>query len=54
MHKIMFSCYAQDSGNVNSWRLGGTVLQTFLRVPPLEVIAALLKPPGVSLLYSFS
>ena len=34
MHKIMFSCYAQDSGNVNSWLLGGTVLQTFLKVPP--------------------
>ena len=45
IQSMIFSCYAQDSGYVTSWRLGYINFQVFLELHPLDLINGLIWPP---------
>ena len=43
IHKMIFSRYVQDSGNVTSWRLGDINFQFFPEVHPLDLFGKLIE-----------
>ena len=48
IHNMVFSRYVQDSGNVTSWRLGGTDFQVFPELRLLDLIGRLAAPSQIS------